>query len=168
MTASSSAPPHGRRPSRWRRRSRQLHQLREEAAALPIHVRADALAKVSRAIAERAEEIAQLVTAENGKPILWARAEVGRAVSVFRLAAEEARRWSGEAMRLDTDKTAEGRLAYVRQRPQGRGAGDLAVQLPPEPGGPQGRTGHRSRRPGGPQAGSQDTPVSLGARRDHR
>ncbi len=95
------------------------HQLREEAAALPIHVRAEALAKVSRAIAERAEEIAQLVTAENGKPILWARAEVGRAVSVFRLAAEEVRRWSGEAMRLDTDKTAEGRLAYVRQVPKG-------------------------------------------------
>lgn len=95
------------------------HQLRDEAAALPIHVRAEALAKISQTISERSEEIAQLVTAENGKPILWARAEVGRAVSVFRLAAEEARRWSGEAMRLDTDKTAEGRLAYVRHVPKG-------------------------------------------------
>ncbi|MGI8435185.1 MAG: aldehyde dehydrogenase family protein [Nocardioidaceae bacterium] len=95
------------------------HRLRHEAAALPIHVRADALMQVSRSIADRAEEIAQLITAENGKPILWSRAEVGRAVSVFRLAAEEARRWSGEVIRLDTDKAAEGRLAYVRHVPKG-------------------------------------------------
>jgi acyl-CoA reductase-like NAD-dependent aldehyde dehydrogenase len=93
--------------------------LRAEAAALPIHVRADALAHVSRVISERADELAELITAENGKPMLWSRAEVGRAVSVFRLAAEEARRWSGQAMRLDTDKAAAGRLAYIRRVPKG-------------------------------------------------
>jgi len=93
--------------------------LAAEAAALPIHVRADALAHVSAQIAARAEEFAQLITAENGKPLFWARGEVGRAVSVFRLAAEEARRWSGEAMRLDTDKAAAGRLAYIRRVPKG-------------------------------------------------
>lgn len=93
--------------------------VRQEAAALPIHVRADALAMISRRISERADELARLITAENGKPLLWARAEVGRAVSVFRLASEEARRWSGEAMRLDTDKGGEGRMAYVRQVPRG-------------------------------------------------
>jgi acyl-CoA reductase-like NAD-dependent aldehyde dehydrogenase len=98
---------------------RAAHDLKAEAAALPIHVRADALLTISRRIGERAEELAQLITAENGKPILWARAEVGRAVSVFRLAAEETRRWSGEAMRLDTDKAAEGRVAYVRRVPKG-------------------------------------------------
>jgi len=93
--------------------------VRAEAEALPIHVRADALSAVSARIAERSEELARLITAENGKPIMWARAEVSRAVSVFRIAAEETRRWSGEAMRLDTDKAAEGRLAYVRQVPKG-------------------------------------------------
>jgi len=93
--------------------------VRAEAAALPIYRRSDALAAASAAIADRAEELARLITAENGKPITWARAEVGRAVSVFRIAAEEARRWSGEAMRLDTDKAAEGRLGYVRRVPKG-------------------------------------------------
>ncbi|MFS8478199.1 MAG: aldehyde dehydrogenase family protein [Micromonosporaceae bacterium] len=93
--------------------------VRREAAALPVHVRADALAAVSRAIADRSEEIARLITAENGKPLVWARAEVGRAVSVFRFAAEAARDWSGEVLRLDTDKAAEGRLAYVRRVPKG-------------------------------------------------
>ena len=47
-TARSSGRRRGRRPSRSRRPSRRPHRLRDEAAALPIHVRADALAHVSR------------------------------------------------------------------------------------------------------------------------
>ncbi|ROO83463.1 acyl-CoA reductase-like NAD-dependent aldehyde dehydrogenase [Actinocorallia herbida] len=95
------------------------YAVRKEAAALPIHVRADALAHVARRLEERKEEIARLITGENGKPLLWARGEVGRAISVFRFAAEEARRWNGTAMRLDTDPAANGRLAYVAKVPHG-------------------------------------------------
>lgn len=90
-----------------------------EAAALPAHVRAEALAHVSARLAERRDEVAELITAENGKPAKWAAAEAGRAVSVFRWAAEEARRDSGELQRLDTDPTGAGRLAVVRRFPRG-------------------------------------------------
>ncbi len=90
-----------------------------EAAALPAHRRAAGLDHVSRRLAERSEEVARLITGENGKPIKWARAEVGRAVSTFRWAAEEARRFSGDLQRLDTDPAATGRLALVRRRPRG-------------------------------------------------
>lgn len=96
------------------------HAVAREAAALPIHVRAEALAHVSRRLAERSDEIAELITAENGKPIFWARGEVGRAVATFRFAAEEARRWSGEVQRLDTEPAANGRLAYVSRVQIGR------------------------------------------------
>jgi len=89
------------------------------AAALPAHVRADALTHVSRRIEERAEEIARLITAENGKPLKWARGEVRRAASTFRWAAEEARRFSGELQRLDSDAGGTGRLAVVRRFPRG-------------------------------------------------
>ncbi|GLW08410.1 aldehyde dehydrogenase [Microtetraspora sp. NBRC 13810] len=90
-----------------------------EAAALPIHVRAEALAHVARRIGERADEIARLITEENGKPIFWSRGEVNRAVSTFRFAAEETRRFSGEVQRLDTEAAATGRLAYVSRVPHG-------------------------------------------------
>jgi acyl-CoA reductase-like NAD-dependent aldehyde dehydrogenase len=90
-----------------------------EFAALPAAARAAALDHVSKRIAERAEEYAQLITAENGKPLVWSRAEVGRAVSTFRWAAEEARRFSGELQRLDTDAAAAGRMAVVRRFPKG-------------------------------------------------
>ena len=91
----------------------------DQAAALPAHVRANALDHGSRRLGERADEIARLITAENGKPIKWARAEVNRAISTFRWAAEEARRLSGEMQRLDTDPAATGRLALVRRVPKG-------------------------------------------------
>ncbi|GAQ65153.1 aldehyde dehydrogenase family protein [Streptomyces scabiei] len=96
------------------------HAVRDELAATPAHVRAAVLDHVSRSLVERTEEIAQLISAENGKPIKWARGEVGRAVSVFRFAAEEARRFNGgEAQRLDTDLGGQGRLALTRRFPKG-------------------------------------------------
>ena len=90
-----------------------------EAAALPAAARAAALDHVSRRLAERADEVARLITAENGKPLKWARAETARGVSTFRWAAEEARRFSGELQRLDTDPAAAGRMAVVRRFPRG-------------------------------------------------
>ncbi len=90
-----------------------------KAAQLPASARAAALDHVSRRLGERAEEVAALITAENGKPLMWAQAEVNRAVSTFRLAAEEARRFSGELMRLDTDPAVAGRMAVVRRFPKG-------------------------------------------------
>ena len=92
---------------------------RGAARATSAAVRAEALLHVSTRIAERLDEVAQLITAENGKPITWARAEAGRAVSTFRWAAEEARRFNGEFQRLDTEKATEGRAAIIRRFPYG-------------------------------------------------
>jgi aldehyde dehydrogenase (NAD+) len=105
--------------------------VRDEFAATPAHVRAAALDHVSRRLAERTEEIARLISAENGKPIKWARGEVGRAVSVFRFAAEEARRFNGgDAQRLDTDAGGVGRLALTRRFPRGTVLGIAPFNFP--------------------------------------
>ncbi|MCX0246337.1 aldehyde dehydrogenase family protein [Streptomyces drozdowiczii] len=107
------------------------HAVREEFAATPAHVRAAALDHMARRLAERTEEIAQLISAENGKPIKWARGEVGRAVSVFRFASEEARRFnSGEAQRLDTDAGGTGRLGLTRRFPRGTVLGIAPFNFP--------------------------------------
>lgn len=91
----------------------------DEFAGTPAHVRSDALVHVSTRLHERREEIARLISAESGKPIKWARVEVARAVSTFRWAAEEARRWSGHLQRLDTDAGSDGRLALIQRVPRG-------------------------------------------------
>ncbi|GAO06712.1 aldehyde dehydrogenase family protein [Streptomyces lydicamycinicus] len=105
--------------------------VQEELAATPAHVRAAALDHVHRRLVERTEEIARLISAENGKPMKWARGEVGRAVSVFRFAAEEARRFNGgEAQRLDTDAGGAGRLALTRRFPRGTVLGIAPFNFP--------------------------------------
>lgn len=101
-----------------------------EFRSTPAHVRAAALDHVSRQLAERAEEVAEMITAENGKPLKWAYMEVNRAVSTFRFAAEEARRFSGELQRLDTDPAAAGRLAVVRRVPRGPVLGIAPFNFP--------------------------------------
>lgn len=107
-----------------------LDAVRLEAQALPAHVRAAALDHISARIKQRAEEFAALITAENGKPLVWSRGEVARAVSTFRWAAEEARRFSGELQRLDTDPAASGRLGVVRRFPRGPVLGIAPFNFP--------------------------------------
>lgn len=117
-------------PAQVERAVAAAHDVRQVAASLPAFARADALAQVSQRIAERSEEVARLITAENGKPLKWARGEVTRAVSTFRWAAEEARRWSGEVQRLDTDRAAAGRLGLVRRVPRGPVLGIAPFNFP--------------------------------------
>ncbi|MDA3021774.1 MAG: aldehyde dehydrogenase family protein [Actinomycetota bacterium] len=94
-------------------------QVRRVAQRTSAAQRAAALTHVSRRLEERLDEVAALITAENGKPITWSRAEATRAVSTFRWAAEEARRFNGEFQRLDTEAATEGRAAIIRRFPHG-------------------------------------------------
>jgi acyl-CoA reductase-like NAD-dependent aldehyde dehydrogenase len=96
----------------------------------PAHLRAAALDHVSHSLAEQLDEVAEQITAENGKPLKWAELEVRRAISTFRFAAEEARRFSGEVQRLDTDPGAEGRMALVRRVSRGPVLGIAPFNFP--------------------------------------
>src|SRR5436190_5861193 len=91
----------------------------KESRHLPTHARAEALMHVSRRIAERVDEFAETIAREGGKPLKWSKVEATRAVSTFRWAAEEARRFGGEFLALDADKGMEGRAGIVRRFPFG-------------------------------------------------
>lgn len=88
-------------------------------ATLLVSQRAAALTAVAAGLASRAEEIAETITAESGKPLTWAEAEVEHAVTVFRTAAAETGRRTGELTRPDTQPDGAGGLALVRRRPRG-------------------------------------------------
>ena len=105
-------------------------KVRQAFSATTAAQRGEALLHVSTRLTERAEEIAELITAENGKPIRWARGEVLRAASVFRIAAEEARRFSGEVHRLDADPSGTGRAGIVRRFPIGPVLGIAPFNFP--------------------------------------
>ena len=86
---------------------------------LPVHVRAEALAHISRRISERLSEFSETVAREGGKPLKWSKIEVTRAVSTFRWASEEARRFGGEFLPLDTEQSLGSRAGIVRRFPYG-------------------------------------------------
>ncbi|HUX19743.1 MAG TPA: aldehyde dehydrogenase family protein [Spirochaetia bacterium] len=86
---------------------------------LPGWKRAEILEQISAAISGRKEELARTIALEAGKPISTARAEVGRAVFTFKVAAEESKRIYGEIVPLDWIPGNEGREAQVRRVPLG-------------------------------------------------
>ena len=104
--------------------------VRSEFQATSAAVRAEALTHVANRLTERMEEVAQIILEENGKPIMWARSEAARAASVFRWAAEEVRRFSGELQRLDTEAATAGRLALIRRFPTGPVLGIAPFNFP--------------------------------------
>jgi acyl-CoA reductase-like NAD-dependent aldehyde dehydrogenase len=57
---------------------------------------------------ERAEELAQALTIEAGKPLTFARGEVDRLIDTVEIAAEESTRIYGEVLPLDVSERADG------------------------------------------------------------
>lgn len=96
----------------------------------PTHERALVLERLALAIEREQVELARLITLESGKPIRYARAEVARAASTFRLGAAEARVLGGEVMPSDQLAGAEGRLTLFRRVPRGPIAGIAPFNFP--------------------------------------
>lgn len=71
--------------------------------ALSRHARSRLLAAMADGIEGRRAELACLMALEAGKPATLADVEVSRAVTTFTAAAEEAKRYGGEVIPLDTD-----------------------------------------------------------------
>ena len=65
------------------------------------------------------EALAALITAEGGLPITDARTEVGRAVQTFTLAAEEAKRLTGEMIPIEAAPGQTHRMAFTIRVPRG-------------------------------------------------
>ena len=81
--------------------------------------RAEILHKAALGLEKRKEEIAHTISLEAGKPIRDARMEAGRSISTFTIAAEEAKRFGGEVMPLDTSPVTKGRWGFTRRFPVG-------------------------------------------------
>jgi len=77
--------------------------------------RGEVLFAIADGLEERGEELARIIAMEAGKPIVQARAEVGRACSTFRIAAEEAKRIEGELVPIDVADDVTKGFGLVRR-----------------------------------------------------
>jgi glyceraldehyde-3-phosphate dehydrogenase (NADP+) len=87
--------------------------------ALPRHRRMVILASVAARIEADREAFALLIAREGVKTIREARLEVQRCAETIRLAAEEARRLTGETIGFDQRPGSEERFGYVEREPIG-------------------------------------------------
>lgn len=90
-----------------------------EMAALPAYKRGAILNNTARLLQENSEELARLMTLENGKPLKYTRGEVARGIDTFNFAADEARRIHGETIPLDAAAGGVGKIGYYVRVPVG-------------------------------------------------
>lgn len=96
------------------------HAARRPLRALTNAERGDALDTIRTGLTARQDDLARTLCLESGKPIKDARVEVQRAVHVFQIAAEEARRFGGgEVIPLDRLPSSAHRTGLTRRFPAG-------------------------------------------------
>ena len=103
---------------------------RPACAALAPWRRGEILETIAQGVAARREELATLIVAEAGKPLTFARGEVDRCVSTFRVAADEARRPQDEVVAIDAVAAGQGRTGLVRRFPAGVVVGIAPFNFP--------------------------------------
>jgi acyl-CoA reductase-like NAD-dependent aldehyde dehydrogenase len=97
---------------------------------MPAYERAHALRRVGDELAAQREEVSRTLALEAGKPISQARVELDRAIALFRDAAEEATRISGEVLPTDCVPGGKGRLALTRRFPLAPISGIVPFNFP--------------------------------------
>jgi glyceraldehyde-3-phosphate dehydrogenase (NADP+) len=90
-----------------------------EMRALPRYEVAESLRRLADYIQAHREDFARTIVNESGKPINASRGETDRAISTFTFAAEEARRFTGEKVPVDTQALGRNRIGWVERVPRG-------------------------------------------------
>ncbi|RSL30206.1 aldehyde dehydrogenase family protein [Salibacterium salarium] len=86
---------------------------------MPAHRRADILRNAADQMERKAEEFAQAIMDESGKPITFSREEVKRSVQVLRFASELTKHVTGEVLPMDAAVGGENRMGLVKREPLG-------------------------------------------------
>ena len=87
--------------------------------AMPAFDRSEILRRAVDGMRRGAEELAETITREEGKPLSESRAEVDRAIEVVSLSADEAKRLNGESFPLDAAPNGAGKLGFTIRVPCG-------------------------------------------------
>jgi len=97
---------------------------------LPSFERYEILMQIAQGLKDNLDEIAQILSAESGKPMRYAKGEIMRSIQTFTVAAEEAKRLPGEVISLDWTPAGKGKQGVVRYFPVGLVAGISPFNFP--------------------------------------
>ena len=102
----------------------------EIMAKLTGYERYEILHKVSELMTDRSEELAQVITMEEGKILAEGRMEATRATEIIALSAEEAKRLYGEVIPLEGAPGVKGKFGFTLRVPCGIIAGISPFNFP--------------------------------------
>ena len=94
------------------------HQVFSEGG-LPQYERAAILDRVADLVAERADDLAETIAREAGKPLKTAKAEADRTVSTLKFSATEARKLTGGTIPMEASAAGVGKLGVMLRVPYG-------------------------------------------------
>ncbi|UCD64600.1 MAG: aldehyde dehydrogenase family protein [Candidatus Zixiibacteriota bacterium] len=97
---------------------------------LPSYKREETCRRVAEGLEKNFDRLAEMMSRELGKALKDSRGEVTRAIGVFKVAGEEAKRIGGEIMDLDWAAGAEQRMGLIRRFPRGVIAGISPFNFP--------------------------------------
>ncbi|NDL59571.1 aldehyde dehydrogenase family protein [Phytoactinopolyspora mesophila] len=105
-------------------------ELAPVVAELPSRVRRDTLLAARDALADRRDDMEQLLVLETGKPLRDCRVEVERTLVTLAASAEEVSRLHGETVPLDLLPSGDGMLGFWVRRPIGVVVGIAGFNYP--------------------------------------
>lgn len=88
-------------------------------STLSAYERYELLSSAANELESRTDEVACIITSEQGKPITEAKNEVERAAQTMQLSAEEAKRLFGEYIPMDPQKGFDRSHAFTQREPLG-------------------------------------------------
>jgi acyl-CoA reductase-like NAD-dependent aldehyde dehydrogenase len=91
----------------------------QKMATLTAYERSQVLVRAAAIVEDRAEELARVLTLEQGKPIFESRGEVSRVPDMLRLCAFEAAQLRGETLPLDAASNGARKLGFTLRVPCG-------------------------------------------------
>ncbi|MBN2669724.1 MAG: aldehyde dehydrogenase family protein [Bacteroidales bacterium] len=102
----------------------------KEMQLLPSYKKYQILQHIAKLIQENHIKMSELLAAESGKPLKYAKGEIDRAIQTFIVASEEAKRIPTDYFSLDWTAAGEGKEALVKYFPVGLVAGIAPFNFP--------------------------------------
>lgn len=104
--------------------------VKDELALITAYEKYEILMFIANEMKIQKDNLAELLALEASKPLRYAQSEIGRAISTFIAAAEEAKRPPMEYMRLDWESTGKNREGLVKYFPIGLISGISPFNFP--------------------------------------
>lgn len=104
--------------------------VKKQLAEMPAYEKYKALRFVSDTITSQRQHLADILSAESGKPMIYALVEVDRAAQTFLIAAEESKRLPKDYISLDWTKSGAKKEGIIKYFPSGLVAGITPFNYP--------------------------------------